>query len=115
VVLAQEIENLFGFGGLGEGGVTTQIAEHDDDVTTMAFKDFFVALGDDQFGGFKLVPSAIVGDTLMLRASALRVWKCPVRPKDATMRPRRATAGLVFVPLGTQAPPTGPPNSPGPT
>jgi len=33
MVLAQEIEDLFGLGGLGESGVATQIAKYDDDVT----------------------------------------------------------------------------------
>ena len=48
MVLSQEIENLFGLGGLGEGGVAAQIAEHDDDLAAMAFEDFLVALRDDQ-------------------------------------------------------------------
>jgi hypothetical protein len=29
--------------------VTAQIAEHDDDVAAMTFKDFLIALRDDQF------------------------------------------------------------------
>src|SRR5262249_25749405 len=50
VILAQEIENFLRFGGLGEGGVAAQIAEHDDDLAAMAFEDLLVALRDDQFG-----------------------------------------------------------------
>src|SRR5215472_3751846 len=50
VVLAQETEDFLGLGGLGKGGVAAQIAEHDDDLTAMAFEDLFVALRDDQFG-----------------------------------------------------------------
>ena len=33
MVLAQEIENLFRFGGLSEGGVAAHVAKHDDDFT----------------------------------------------------------------------------------
>src|SRR5271163_610528 len=50
VVFAQEVEHLFGLGGLGEGGVAAQIAKHDDDLAAMAFEDFLVALRDDQLG-----------------------------------------------------------------
>src|SRR3954464_9061943 len=42
VVLAQKIEDFLGLGGLGEGGVAAQVAEHDDDLAAMAFKDFLV-------------------------------------------------------------------------
>jgi hypothetical protein len=44
MVLAQKVQNFFGFGGLGKGGVAAQIAEHDDDLATMAFEDVLVAL-----------------------------------------------------------------------
>ena len=47
VVLAQKIENLFGFGGLGEGGVAAQVAKDDNDLAAMAFEDFLVSLRDD--------------------------------------------------------------------
>ena len=50
MVFAQEVEHLLGLGGLGEGGVAAQIAEHDDDLAAMAFEDFLVALRDDQLG-----------------------------------------------------------------
>ena len=50
MIFAQEIEDFFGFGGLGESGVAAQIAEHDDDVTAVAFEDLLVALRDDEFG-----------------------------------------------------------------
>jgi hypothetical protein len=49
VVFAQEIEHLLGFGGLGEGGIAAQIAEHDDDLAAVTFKDLLVALRDNQF------------------------------------------------------------------
>jgi hypothetical protein len=32
VVFAQKVEDLLGLGGLGKGGVTAQIAKHDDDL-----------------------------------------------------------------------------------
>ena len=44
VVLVQEVEHLLGLGRLHEGGVAAQIAEHDDDLAAMAFKDLLVAL-----------------------------------------------------------------------
>src|SRR6516165_5160754 len=50
MIFAQEVEDFFGLGGLGERGVAAQIAEHDDDFAAMAFEDFFVALRDDQLG-----------------------------------------------------------------
>src|ERR1700757_2107736 len=50
MVLTQELQHLLGLCGLGEGGVAAQIAEDDNDVTAMAFEDFFVAVRDDQFG-----------------------------------------------------------------
>jgi hypothetical protein len=50
VVFAQEIEDFFGFGGFGEGGVAAQIAKHDDDFAAVALQDFLVTLRDDQFG-----------------------------------------------------------------
>ena len=39
MVFAKEIEDLFGSGGFGEGGVAAQIAEHDDDLAAMAFEE----------------------------------------------------------------------------
>jgi hypothetical protein len=48
MVLAQKLEYLLGLGGLGEGGVAAQIAEHHDDLAAMAFEDLLVALRDDQ-------------------------------------------------------------------
>ncbi len=48
MILAQKIEHFLGLGGLGEGGVTAQVAEHDDDFAAMAFEDLFVAVRDDQ-------------------------------------------------------------------
>ena len=50
MILAEEVEHFLGFGGLGEGGVASQIAEHDDDLAAVRFEDFLVALRDDQFG-----------------------------------------------------------------
>src|SRR6516165_280855 len=50
VVFSQEVQDFLGFGSLGEGGVAAQIAEHDDDLAAMAFKDFLVALRDNEFG-----------------------------------------------------------------
>ena len=50
MVLAQEVENLFGLGGLGERGVAAQIAEHYDNLAAVTFEDFLVALGDNQLG-----------------------------------------------------------------
>jgi hypothetical protein len=47
MVFTQEIKHLFGLGGLREGGVTAQIAEHDDNFAAVAFKDLFVTLRDD--------------------------------------------------------------------
>src|SRR5262249_3537201 len=48
VVLAQEVEDLLRLGGLSEGGVAAQIAEHDDDLAAMAFEDLLIALRDDE-------------------------------------------------------------------
>jgi hypothetical protein len=53
VIFAQEIRHFLGLGRLGKGGITAQIAEHDDDLAAMAFDDLFVALRDDQFGEFR--------------------------------------------------------------
>src|SRR6516162_9517946 len=50
VVFSQEVELVLRLRGLGEGGVSAQIAEHDNDLTTMAFEDFLVAVRDNQFG-----------------------------------------------------------------
>jgi hypothetical protein len=50
VIFAQEVEDLFRFSGLGEGGVAAQVAEDHDDLAAMAFEDFLVALRDDQLG-----------------------------------------------------------------
>src|SRR6516162_2413710 len=50
MVLSQEIEYLLRFGRLGEGGVTAQIAEYDDDFAAMAFEDLLVTLRDDELG-----------------------------------------------------------------
>ena len=50
MILSQEIEHLFGLSGLGKRGVAAQIAEDDDDFTTMALKDLFVTLRNDQLG-----------------------------------------------------------------
>jgi hypothetical protein len=50
MVFAQEVEDILGLGGLGEGGVAAQITKYDDDLAAMAFEDFLVALRDDQFG-----------------------------------------------------------------
>ena len=50
VILAQEIQNFLGLGGLGERGVATKIAEYDNDFTAMTLQNFFVALGDNHFG-----------------------------------------------------------------
>ena len=48
MVLPQEIEDLLRLGGLGESGVSAQVAEHRDDLAAMAFEGFFVALRHDQ-------------------------------------------------------------------
>ena len=50
VVFSQEVERVLWLGGLGEGGLAAQIAEHDNDLAAVAFEDLFVALRDDQFG-----------------------------------------------------------------
>ena len=50
MVLAQKIEHLLGLGCFSQGGVAAKVAEHDDDLTTMAFEDFLVTLRDDEFG-----------------------------------------------------------------
>ena len=50
VVVAQERHDLFRLGALGKAGEAAHIAEHDDDLAAMAFEDFLVSLGDDQFG-----------------------------------------------------------------
>src|SRR5262249_15619758 len=50
VVLAQKIEHLLGLCCLSKGGVTAQVAEHDDDLAAVAFEDFLVTLRDDEFG-----------------------------------------------------------------
>src|SRR5262245_45737960 len=39
-----------GLSGFGKGGVTAEVAEHDNDLATMAFEDFFVPLRDNHFG-----------------------------------------------------------------
>jgi hypothetical protein len=44
VILAQEIQHLLGLGGLGEGGIAAQIAEHDDDLSAVAFEDLLISL-----------------------------------------------------------------------
>ena len=44
MIFAQEVEHLLGLGCLREGVVAAQIAEHDDDLAAMAFKDLLVAL-----------------------------------------------------------------------
>src|SRR5215469_9498554 len=48
MVFAQKFEHFLWFSGFGEGGIATQIAEYDDDLTAMAFEDLLVALRDDQ-------------------------------------------------------------------
>src|SRR5262249_52802695 len=50
VVFAQEVEHLLGLGGLGEGGVAAEVAEHDDDLAAMTFEYLLVTLRDDQLG-----------------------------------------------------------------
>src|SRR5204862_5261483 len=50
MVLTQELQHLLRLGGLGEGGVAAQIAEHHNDFAAMAFEDLLVTLRDDQFG-----------------------------------------------------------------
>ena len=50
MVLAQKFKDFLRLGGLGECGVTAQVAEHDDDLTAMAFEDFFVPVRDYEFG-----------------------------------------------------------------
>ena len=50
MIFAQEVEDFLRLSGLGEGGVATQVAEHDNDLAAMAFEDFLVAPRDDQFG-----------------------------------------------------------------
>ena len=50
MVLAKEVKHLLGLGSLGEGGVAAQIAEHDDNLASVAFEDLFIALRHDQFG-----------------------------------------------------------------
>ena len=50
MIFAQEVEDFLGLGGLGEGGITAQIAENDNDLTAMALKDFFIAPRNDEFG-----------------------------------------------------------------
>jgi hypothetical protein len=50
MVLAQKIEDLLGLGGLSEGGVAAQIAEHDDDLAAVTFKNALVTLRDDELG-----------------------------------------------------------------
>ena len=47
MILTQKIEDFLGLGSFGKGGVTAQIAEHDDDLAAMALQDFLVALRDD--------------------------------------------------------------------
>src|SRR5215469_16711356 len=49
MISAQEVEHLLGLRGLGERGIAAQIAEHHDDLATMAFEDLLVALRNDQF------------------------------------------------------------------
>jgi hypothetical protein len=49
-MLTQEVEHLFGFGGLGEGGVSAQITEHDHDLAAMAFEDFLLTLRNYELG-----------------------------------------------------------------
>ena len=46
----RKIEDFLGLSGLGERRVATEIAEHDDDLTAMAFEDFLVSLRDDELG-----------------------------------------------------------------
>jgi len=50
MVFAHENEDFLGFRGFSEGGVATQIAEHDDDFAAMAFEDLFIALRDNHLG-----------------------------------------------------------------
>src|SRR6516164_8311589 len=50
MVFALKIQHFLGLGRLGEGGVTAQIAEHDDDLATVAFKDLLIALRNDKLG-----------------------------------------------------------------
>jgi hypothetical protein len=50
VVFLQEVEDFLGLSGFGESGVAAQVAKYDNDLAAMAFKDFLVALRDDQFG-----------------------------------------------------------------
>jgi hypothetical protein len=45
-----DVEHLLRLGRFGKGGVAAQIAEHDDNLAAVAFKDLFVAPRDDQFG-----------------------------------------------------------------
>jgi hypothetical protein len=50
VVFAKEFEDFLWLGGLGEGGIATQVTKHDDDLAAMAFQDLLVTLRDDQLG-----------------------------------------------------------------
>ena len=50
MVFPQEVKDLLGLGGLRKGGVAAQVAEDDDDLAAMAFKDLLVTLRDNQFG-----------------------------------------------------------------
>ena len=67
VVLAQEVEHLLRLGGLGEGGKAAQVAEHDDDVAAMGFKDVFIAPGDDQFRQLRRQKPPQLSDPLEFR------------------------------------------------
>src|SRR6516164_964593 len=49
MILAQKVEDLLGLGSLREGGVATQVAEHDDNLAAVAFEDLFVTSRDYQF------------------------------------------------------------------
>jgi len=44
MIFAQKLENLFGLGGFGEGGVASQVTKYDDNLLAVAFEDFLVAL-----------------------------------------------------------------------
>src|SRR5215469_10791650 len=50
MVLTQEVEHVLRLSGLGEGGVTAQIAEHDNDLAPVAFEDALLTLCDDHLG-----------------------------------------------------------------
>ena len=102
MVLAQHRHQLLGLAGFGERGEVTQIAEDDDDLTTMALEERFVARVDDELSHLRGEEAAQAGGSLQrgelrldpileLAVPTLQLGRLPldrvVVPLDSNQRP----------------------------